>query len=497
MTYFEEYYSKYMNTLNGFNQFHNEVINMPRDEFSSTGIKKIRTLAGYLLLTEGKLDIMGVTYKDTMQCIHDELRKENFPVFRDKELEHRYFDFNNIDYHYDVEGRMFRHLMGLCAFFGFVKSISRNRKVFDYDKCREYYLSDDAILIPVARNNIMMLNAGSNDYIKALNGISITDNTDYRPTYAILRYISEIHRPVTKFELSILLGRIDETKSENEILKRALTIGAILPTSQDLQIPMFFNNMGWSSDNGVLFEYANSQEPHFKFNNYLLLLEAFELIKFDNITCTYILTSYAEELLADDVSYLIADLEKLIILVDNYDSDNGELNNLIIHQRNPELLRIAREDDTFITKMNQRSMNNIRYDQQGKKLRNRLVAELCKVLADYKCEYAQRHIFKMPNGKYYCEAHHIIEFSNENGPDITNNLICLGPEAHMIIHHACKEEVDDLFYQLRVNGVITIDRFEEMITIYHCLTKEHIEILYNKRAITNREKEQLLELLAA
>lgn len=147
--------------------------------------------------------------------------------------------------------------------------------------------------------------------------------------------------------------------------------------------------------------------------------------------------------------------------------------------------------------MNLRSINNPRYDRNGKKLRNRLIAELAKIQADYKCQYAQRHIFKTPTGKYYCEAHHIIEFSTEDGPDVTNNLVVLGPEAHMIIHHACQEESENVFYQLKVNGVLNIERFKEMITVYHCLTENQINILSNRKVITALEKQELLDMLAS
>ena len=67
----------------------------------------------------------------------------------------------------------------------------------------------------------------------------------------------------------------------------------------------------------------------------------------------------------------------------------------------------------------------------------------------------------------------------------------------MLIHHACQNEVDDAFYQLRVNGALNIDRFKEMITVYHCLTEEQINILSNRKVITAREKEELLELLVS
>lgn len=492
----QKYYSEYMNTLSGFNTFHNEVINMPRDQFSDTGLQKVKTLAGYLLLTEGKLDPLGVNYKDTLLAIHNELALGYYPAIRDDALESRYFNFEDIDSQYAVEGRMFRHLMGLCAFFGFVNSITKQKKIFNYDKCREYYFTNEVLLIPVARNNLILLNAKTNDYINALDGIAITEDTDYQPALAILHYIKDIRRPVTKFEISVLLGRIDKLKNQKQILERALDIGIHLPRTISAQQTEFFKAMSWQNSSGTLFEYAASQQPYFKFNSFILLMEAFELIKINPINELITLTQYAEGILADNISYLIADLEKLLIAVDNYSGDNSQLNDLILYQRNPELLKLAKDDPKFIEKMNWRSLRNpIIID--GKKTRNRLIAELAKIQADYKCQYANRHIFKMPNCKFYCEAHHIIEFSTEQGPDITLNLIVLGPEAHKIVHHACKEDKDNLYMQLAKNGALNISRFKEMITTYHCLKKEQLEILYNKHIITLNEKQELCKLLEA
>lgn len=497
MSIFDNYYSSYQNSFEGFSKFHNEVINMPRDQFSDAGLTKVRVLAAYLLLTEGKIDPGGCSYKLIMEFIHNELLKSNFPKYRDSALENKYFKYTNIDTHYDIEGRMFRHLMSLCAFFGFIVSLTKQRKTIDYNKCREYYLSEDKVLMPVARNNIMMLNAKDNDFIKSLKGVTIDKNTEYRPTYGVLRYIHDIKRPATKFEISVLLGRIDNEKRESNILKRAIEVGRILPKTQNEQISYFFANMGWKHSNKTHFSYAASQEPHFKFNSFLLFLKAFKLIEYDDLTETYTNSTYATKLIEDNVSYLIADLEELLKTVDNYDNENKHLNDLILYQRNPELLRLAKEDVNFIIKMNKRSIANPVYDTKGKKQRNRLIAELAKIQADYACQYANKHICKMSNGKYYCEAHHIIEFSTENGPDITNNLVVLGPEAHTIIHHACKEEVDNTFLQLIRNGALEFSRFKEMVTVYNCLTSSQIEILSNRRIITANEKNELLELLSA
>lgn len=494
---FEKYYSDYSGSFTGFCKFHNEVINMPRDQFSDTGLEKIRVLAGYLLLTQGKLDSDGCNYKEIMQVINKELIFDNYPLYRDITLENRYFVFNDIEHHYAVEGRMFRHLMSLCAFFGFIKSISRQHKIINYEKCKEYYLSDDSFLVPVARNNLVMLNAKNNEFIKSLKEIEVTANTDYRPTYSILHYMKSINRPVTRFELSVLLGRIDKLKTEKEILSRALEIGRTLPLEENKQISFFFRNMNWVDNNDNLFQYARSQEPYFKFNNYLLFMQAFDLITFNEITNTYSLTTYSKKILSDSISYLIADLEELLRIIDDDNEKNAELNELILFQRDPELLDMAKSDRTFIERMNFRSLRNPTYDSSGKRVRNKLIAELAKIQADYMCQYAQKHIFKMPNGKYYCEAHHIIEFNNEQGPDITTNLLVLGPEAHMIAHHACQEEKDDFYLQLLKNGALDIERFKEMITLYHCLTSSHIDILSRKKIITAKERNELVELLNA
>ena len=66
----------------------------------------------------------------------------------------------------------------------------------------------------------------------------------------------------------------------------------------------------------------------------------------------------------------------------------------------------------------------------------------------------------------------------------------------MLIHHACKDEKDDAFMQLRINGAIDVNRFKEMATVYNCLTAEHIEALGNKKAITSSEKAELLSLIS-
>lgn len=499
MSVFKKYFSKYCGTIGGFNEFHNQVINMPRDSFQNINIDKIRKLASYLLLVENNLGNKAVDYKALMNKIKTSLATGQLPAHRDEGLEERYFKYDDINEHYELEGRMFRHLMGFCLFWGLVKKSSTQSRTIDYAKCKEFNLANDELLTPIVRNNIILLNINSNDFITSLKGININRAVaDYRPAYGILSYIKRIGRPVTKFELSILLGRVDELQTETDIINRAVEVGKVLPHDKTGQQELFFKGMGWINANERLFKYSSSQDPDFKFNTFILFLESLGLINKNQLDSTYTLTEYAENILSDDISYLIADLEALIKHIEeDAGSVNRELTNLIVSQRNPELLELAKKDKNFIQKMNKRSIAKPTLDRNGKRVRNRLIAELAKILADYKCQFSDRHTFQMPDGKYYCEAHHIILFGDEEGPDITNNLIVLGPEAHKMIHHANARTIKEAYLSLRKNKAITLEQFEEMITEYNCITEAQIDILLRKNIITEREHERLRDLLYA
>lgn len=191
------------------------------------------------------------------------------------------------------------------------------------------------------------------------------------------------------------------------------------------------------------------------------------------------------------------DLDNLISKIDNDNSAEAELMNEIILQRTPQISKAIQEDGVLVEKLNKRAIRNTQYDNEGKRKRNKFIIKLAKIKANYTCEATGRKTFKMPNGQYYVEAHHIIEFSRENGPDITENILVLGPEKHMLLHHACQEEKEDLFNHLKTNGKINIERFRKMHTVYNCLTREHIEILADKKLISSIDKEELLELIAS
>ena len=132
-------YSHYTTAVSKFEEFHNQVINMPRDEFSSATFQKIRSLASYLLLIENFFDYSkGHNYKEIMGLVINELSKGNFPSEnnRNLDLESRYFRSDvSLDILYAKEGRMFRHLMGLLAFFNIIYSYLKQKKYIKFDIC--------------------------------------------------------------------------------------------------------------------------------------------------------------------------------------------------------------------------------------------------------------------------------------------------------------------------------------------------------------------------
>ena len=121
--------------------------------------------------------------------------------------------------------------------------------------------------------------------------------------------------------------------------------------------------------------------------------------------------------------------------------------------------------------------------------------ELAKIKANYMDEVSAKPTFEGKNGLNYVEAHHIIEFKGENGPDITDNLICLGPENHMRIHRGSEATVADFYNTCKTRGVINFERFKNICIKYRCLTLEHVKTLLAKDLISKVDAEELTELI--
>ncbi|MDD3832229.1 MAG: hypothetical protein PHW00_06230 [Clostridia bacterium] len=337
------------------------------------------------------------------------------------------------------------------------------------------------------------ININNNDFIANLHGISLKHDADYKPVYSILRYLKEINRPASFFEVSILLGRIDEVQKENEILIRALAVGKILPKTQDEQVKMFFGNMGWKNGN-TLYQYAASQQPYFKFRTFFIYLRLFGFIEIDEENSLITNTTYSNSLLEAEVPIELLDLEKLLSKIDDDSSDVNELANMVLYKRTNAITAAIQNDSQLLEKFNKRNIRNP-IIKNGHRKRNRIIAELAKIKAGYKDEVTGKVTFMGTNGNYYVEAHHLIEFSTEQGPDITDNLICLGPDSHSRIHHGTISVVDDVYRTLQNNGVLNLDRYKKICTVYRCLTKKHVTILFNKKLISSYDKDELNSLI--
>lgn len=490
------YFHQYANSITNFEKFHNEVINMPRPSFSELGdpIKLLKSLASYISLIDPDFFDKPTNLKEIYRKIYFNYKNGIVPTHnRNLAFEKRYLNRDeSFDDLYEIEGRMYRHYMEYCLFFGILKDAgSRVKKIIDIDSINELLLTPDERLFDVFRNKLLDININKNDFIKNLNNIKLKNNADYRPARAILRYINELNRKCTDFEISVLLGRVDDLQTENEILSRAVAIGKILP-AEDIQsqIKMFFGSLGWKSSDNNFYEYGDSQEPYFKFKAFLLFMRSFNLINYDGTSNLISLTDYSKELVKADIPMEVLDLQKLIGMVDDDSEDTNKLMDIILRKRTETITKAIQSDGELIVKCNQRNIRNP-IIKNGKRQRSRFIAELAKIKCNYLDEITKKPTFEGKNGKNYVEAHHIIEFSTEDGPDITDNLVCLGPQNHSLIHHGSDGAVSEFYRTCQTRGVLTFDRFKSICVKYRCLTHKHVVILEHKKMISKTDAEEL------
>lgn len=497
-----ESFANYLNTRTNFEAFHNNVINMPRANFSELGdtIELLKSLASYINLIDEKFFEGPTNYKEIYKEIFYNYKKGIVPENnRNLSFEERYLNRGeDFDFLYSDKGRlgrMFRHYMEYFSFFGVIKNgYSRNKKLIDRDSINELILTPEKVLFDVFRNKILNLNIKDNEFIKNISGISLKSDADYRPAKAIISYCNELKRKCTVFEVSVLLGRVDDVQNEKDILRRAILIGRQFPNDAESQKKMLFGSMGWKTPNNILFEYSQSQNPDFKFKVFLLFMKVFGLIELDEKTNLISLTDYSRELAKEDIPFEVLDLEKLLTMVDDDNEDSNKLMDIILRKRTDTITKAIQEDSELVVKLNFRNIRNP-IIKNGKRQRNRFIAELAKIKCNYLDEITRTATFVGKNGKNYVEAHHIIEFSTEDGPDITDNLICLGPENHSLIHHGSAEEVEDFYLTCKSRGVLSLERFKLICTRYKCLKKEHVKILVNKKIISKFDAEELNKLI--
>lgn len=496
-------YSHYKGNYEKFCEFNVKVLNMPRHAFEDMNISFVKALANILQNIELK-ENKEFENKDLYYSVH-------MYLLQNREVEaHPYienlFDFSlftkeQTDVHYDEkEGRKFRHLVEVMKLWGLVEKVQTSDKMFINENiCKEFSTIDDKTL-EILRTKLVAMDIEDNSFFQSLKNIKDIialkgQIFSYKPAINILRYIKEINRPVSQFEISNLLGIIlPEYGDSEQLFNNAINIGKQLPSNLTEQQEWFFEFMDWKNEEGQLYRYKASQAPHFKFNGFILFMEDLNLIKKlkDN---SIILTEYSEKLLGENIPIEVAELERYINIAEQSYSDK-ELAQLIVYNIKPSLLKYAAQNENFIYAMNIRSINNPKFDRKGKKVRNKLIAELAKVKAGYNCQISKEPTFRDEKGKNYVESHHIIEFNGEDGPDIVDNLLVISPFYHSLLHHACKEEIVNLYDHIRKNNIINIDLFKHMADKYHCIEEKHLKALLQKNLISNIEYKELVKYIA-
>lgn len=496
-------YSTYLNTVENFEKFHNEVINMPRPTFSEISqiIELLKSLAEYILLIDRAILSEPINAKILYESIFDNFKSGILPKDRDINFEKTYLEhqcsFNNV--YEDGNrgglglGRRFRHYTELLSVFNILQADEKRKSIVDIESLKELSLTDKKYLYDLFRNKILDLNINSNSHIQNIK-IKISEKADYQPARAIIKYLSEIGRSATDFEVSILLGRIDNVQNETDILKRAISIGKFLPRTYTEQEACLFGCMGWKYEDNHPFQYANSQQPYFKFKTFLILMNTFGLINYNSNNHYIELTEYSKGLLEEEIPFEVLDLEKLLYRIDNDSVDSNELQEIILRKRTKTITQAIQSDSLLVEKLNLRNLRNP-IIKNNKRQRSRLIMEIAKIKANFMDEVTEKPTFQGKNGYNYVEAHHIIEFSTEDGPDITDNLICLGPQNHSLIHHGSNAVVADFFNTCKTRKVITFERFKNMCLKYNCLKKEHVKILKIKGLISQIDAEELIDLI--
>jgi hypothetical protein len=501
-----KYYNLYTKSVNNFELFHNQVINMPRPTFNEIPgiIKLLKSIASYIILIDKKKLMKPILVKNIYREIFENYKIGIVPNNnRNVDFENKYLNrTESFEFLYGDAGkcgRMFRHYIAFFTFLEFLMvDINENYRIVDQEALQELVLSNEDDLFDILRNRVLNINIKTNPFINIVGGIKVNGSADYRPARAILEYCSKIGRKATDFEISILLGRIDEIQLEQDIVKRALEIGKNFPLTVEDQVREFFSEMGWKNSDDLNYQYSASQNPDFKFKAFLILMDTFNLIKYDFInrssTGMIELTDYSKKLLTESLPIELIDLQYLIEKIDDYTEDSNLLTDIIIRKRTETITNAIKNDSLLVEKINKRNIIKP-IIKNNKRLRSRLVTELAKIKANYLDEVTQKPTFEGKNGRNYVEAHHIIEFNGEDGPDVTDNLICLGPQNHSLIHHASTNEIKDFYNTCKSRGILSFERFKNMIVKYKCLTKRHIEILFSKEIISKIDANELSVLI--
>jgi len=465
-----KYYNDSYKTENGFNLFHTEILNFPRENFSTISEEKLIILAKLFIYLENKI------YNNS-----NELRKEviknpkNSKILNSRVLK-------SLETATDKK-RAWRHLIEYCCIFSLIE-YDRNKITINFDNCKEMEMiknSDNFYF----QNKLLSLNIKSNNYLRRLKSLRDENLYNYNLTEMVLTYIYDLKRDVTDFEVAFLLGKIEkapENKDFNKIYKRAIEIGSKLPPKKSEQMKYIFNMLNWKHDDEKYFRYKNSQNPEHKLKSYFNYLKAARLINYNKDILS--LTDTSIELIESKLPLEIINVYKFL----NNKKDIKEIEEHILKNRKGIIKDYIKNDKNFCKKINVYNLKN------GKKQRSYLISEMAKIQDDYKCQVSNKHFIETQKDRFYIEAHHIIPLS-EDGLDITDNLVSLCPNAHKILHEAKMEYKKSIYKKLKNNNRISFSLFKDMFINYEIKSKKPLEYLANNYIISVEEKEELLNFI--
>ena len=433
-----------------FLQFHNEVLNLPRDSFSNFNILKVKSLAEYLYSIRYSFPHDGLKIKDIYIEIHYFLQSNNVPNPNNDFIQ--LFDLSltsieDINTNYATgSGRKFRHwieLAGLLEILSNVTQGERSSKRVLTTFTEEIYLIPTGLIPSLVRDRILSINTISKPGIGNLSSYSLFQNLDFRPAMAILKYIFLKKRICSRFELSIFFGRPNyNLNTETQIIDEAILTTVAFPINQIQQIELFFQSKDWLNPDGSIYEYAASQQPYFKFNAFFVLLVTVGLINYceENgalsvVPTNYLkLTPFANSLFATGSSPEEIELENLLDEIED-EVDNNDLASIITRNRTTIIQDQMDNDTSFIERVNTRAAAKSGVNTSTSTVirwrRDELVREVSKLKVNHSCQSCNRETFLDRNGNNFVESHHILEYnSTEDGPDVLQNLLVLCPNCH-------------------------------------------------------------------
>lgn len=117
---------------------------------------------------------------------------------------------------------------------------------------------------------------------------------------------------------------------------------------------------------------------------------------------------YSKQLIREDIPIEVIDLQNLICIIDDETEVYNKLLDLILRKITEIITDAIKKDGELVYKMNKRNIKYPLMNSRGKRVRNRVIAELAKIKADYIDEVSGGKTFIGKNGLNYVEAHHII-----------------------------------------------------------------------------------------